>query len=60
MRGQRYDGANNMSSETVGVQALVKEVASLATYMNYNDHCLNLVISESCSSPQVQNVLDQM
>ena len=40
MRGQRYDGTSNMSSETVGVQALVKEVAFLATYVDCNDYCL--------------------
>ena len=31
MHAQGYDGASNMSSEAVGVQALIKEVAPLAT-----------------------------
>ena len=35
MRGQGYDGASSMSSERVGVQALVKEQAPLAAYT----HC---------------------
>ena len=38
MRGQRYDGASNMSSEAVGVQGLIKEVAPLATYVHCNGH----------------------
>ena len=60
MHGKGHDGASNMSSEAVGVQALIKEVAPLATYVHCNGHCLNLLISKSCSLPQVQNVLDRM
>ena len=51
IRGQGYDGASNLSSERIGVQAQ----SPLAT-----SHCLNLVISHSCSLPVVRNVLDQM
>ena len=66
MRGQGYDGANNMSSAGVGVQArITKEAhitkeALLATYVHCNGHCLNLVISKSCALPQVHNVIDHM
>ena len=60
MHGQGYDGASNMSSEVVGVQALIKEVAPLATYVQCNGLCLNLVISKSCGLLQVRNVLDRM
>ncbi|PFX12621.1 Zinc finger MYM-type protein 1 [Stylophora pistillata] len=44
MRGQGYDGASNMSSSTLGVQARIKKEAPLATYVHCNGHCLNLVI----------------
>jgi len=60
MRGQGYDDASNMSSETVGVQGRIKKEAPLVTYVHCNGHCLNLVISKSCSLPQVRNVLDRM
>ncbi|XP_065904945.1 zinc finger MYM-type protein 1-like [Dysidea avara] len=60
MRGQGYDGASNMSSDAVGVQGWIKREAPLATYVHCNGHCLNLVISKSCSLPQVRNVLDRM
>ena len=60
MRGQGYDGASNMSSDVAGVQARIKEVAQLATYIHCNSHCLNLVISKSCSLPQIRNVYDRM
>ncbi|XP_022810041.1 zinc finger MYM-type protein 1-like [Stylophora pistillata] len=42
MRGQGYDGASNMSSSTLGVQARIKKEAPLATYVHCNGHCLNL------------------
>ena len=60
MRGQGYDGASNMASDSVGVQARIKQAAPLATYVHCNGHCLNLVISKSCKLPQVRNVLDRM
>ena len=46
MRGQGYDGASNMSSVRVGVQARIKEKSPLATYVHCSGHCLNLVISQ--------------
>ena len=60
MRGQGYDGTSNMSSNVAGVQARIKELAPLATYIHCNGHCLNLVISKSCSLPQIRNVYDRM
>ena len=60
MRGQGYDGASNMSSDVAGVQARIKEVAPLATYIHCNGHCLNLVINKTCSLPQIRNVYDRM
>ena len=46
MWGQSYDGASNMSSDHVGVQAQIQQAASLATYADCSGHCLNLVISK--------------
>ncbi|XP_013421627.1 52 kDa repressor of the inhibitor of the protein kinase-like [Lingula anatina] len=60
IRGQGYDGAPNMSSGKVGVQARIKEVAPLATYSHCGGHCLNLVISHSSSIPNVRNVVDKL
>ena len=60
MRGQGYDGASNMASNAVGVQARIKQVAPLATYIHCSGHSLNLVISKSCKLPQLRNVLDRM
>ena len=60
MHGQGYDGASNMSSNRVGVQALIRQVAPLASYIHCNSHCLNLVISKSCSLPAIRNITDQL
>ena len=60
MRGQGYDGASNMSSGGVGVQARIRKEAPLATYVHCNGHCLNLVITKSCALPQVRNVIDRL
>ena len=60
MRGQGYDGASNMSSSHSGVQARIREVAPLATYVHCGGHCLNLVIVKSCSLPDVRHVLDRL
>ena len=60
LRGQGYDGAANMSSPKVGVQAQIRKEAPLATYIHCSGHCLNLVISHSCAFPQIRNALDKM
>ena len=60
MRGQGYDGASTMSSNQVGLQALIRQVAPLASYIHCNSYCLNLVISKSCSLPAIRNITDQL
>ena len=60
MWGQGYDGASNMSSDRVRVQARIQQAAPLATYIHCSGHCLNLVISKSCSLPDIRNVMDQL
>ena len=60
IRGQGYDGASNMSSNRVGMQARIREISPLAIYTHCSGHCVNLVISHSCSLPVIRNVLDKM
>ena len=60
MSGQRYDGASNMSSQRVGVQARIREKFPLAIYIHCSGHCPNLVIAHSCALPEVRNVLDKL
>lgn len=59
-RGQGYDRASNMRSERVGVQALIRQDAPKAVYMQCSGHCLNLVIAGSCALPVIHNVLDKV
>lgn len=59
-RGQGYNGASNMSSDRVGVQALIRQDAPKAVYTHCSGHCLNLVIANSCALPVVCNTLDKM
>ena len=60
IRGQGYDGASNMSSERVGVQAQIKELSPLATNIHCSSHQFNLVITHSCILAEVRNVVDQL
>ena len=60
MRGQGHDGASNMSSDRVGVQARIQQAAPLATCVHCSGHCLNLIISKSCSLPDIRNVIDRL
>jgi len=59
-RGQGYDGCSAMSSEAVGVQAVIKRSSPQALYIHCYGHCLNLVIAHSCKLPNVRNVIDIM
>ena len=60
VRGQGYDGVSNMSSERIGLQALIQKESPLAVYTHCTGHCLNLVIASSCSLPVVRNVIDKV
>ena len=57
-RGQSYDGASNMSSARVGVQAEIKKVAPQALYTHCNSHVLNLSIVSACKLPSIRNMID--
>lgn len=60
VRCQGHNGESTMSSARVGVQACIRELAPLATYMHCIGHCLNLVKSHSCTLTEVHSVLDRL
>ena len=60
MRGQGYDGAANMSSDRVGVQKCIRDLAPHATYIHCHSHSLNLVITHTCSLPDIRNIVDKL
>ena len=60
MRGQGYDGAANMSSDRVGVQKRIRDLAPHATYIHCHSHSLNLVITHTCSLPDIRNIVDKL
>jgi len=47
IRGQRYDGASNMSGEHQGLQARIKDEAPKPVYVHCYAHCLNLVLVDA-------------
>ena len=59
-RGQGYDGASNMSSEAVGVQARIKVLCEKAVYTHCCGHNLSLVVVSACKLPVIRNVLDKV
>ena len=60
IRGQGYDGASNMSSDNVGVQARIKEKSPKVAFIHCSGHCLNLVISHSCQVLGIRNAIDKI
>ena len=59
MRGQTYDGAANMASDQVGVQAQIKKDAPNAPFLQCSSHCLNLVITKSCQIQDIRACIDK-
>ena len=57
-RGQAYDGAAAMSSENVGAQVRIRNLAPKAVYTHCRSHVLNLSIAATCRLPEVQNMVD--
>lgn len=53
MVGQGYDGAAAMSGHLSGVQKLIQDKFPCASYFHCANHCLNLVISQSCNIPVI-------
>ena len=60
MWGEGYNGASNMSSDCVREKAQIQQAAPRATYVHCSGHCLNLVISKSCTLPDIRNVMDRL
>jgi len=59
LRGQSYDGAANMSGQSKGVQAVLREKQPLALFVHCGPHCVNLVTQTACgSSPVVSDALN--
>ena len=54
IRGQGYDGAAEMSSNTVGVQARLRQESPLAVYTQCSGHC---VIAHSCAIMSICNII---
>ena len=59
-RGQAYDGAASMSSEKVGAQTKIREIAPMAIYNHCHSHVLNLSIAASCQVPEIRNMIDSI
>ena len=57
-RGQGYDGAANMSSQTVGMQKPVKDLCKKGVYTHCCSHNLSLVVVLARKIPVVHKVLD--
>ena len=53
MVGQGYDGAAAMSGRIKGVQKIIQDKYPCAIYCHCASHCLNLVLSQSCSIPDI-------
>ena len=60
IRGQGYDGASNMASGMVGVQARIRQYSPFATFIHCSGHSLNLVISSACSETERRTVIDKI
>lgn len=60
IHGQTYDGAKNMSGDTIGVQGRICQDAPLAIYTHGNSYVLNLVIVHSCKLPAIRNMIDKL
>ena len=50
LRGQCYDGASNMRGRYNGVETRVLNVNPKAVYVHCVNHCLNLVLVDTCKS----------
>eukprot|EP00731_Ephydatia_muelleri_P037044 Em0386g1a len=60
MWGQGYDSARIMSCDRVREKAQIQQSAPRATYVHCSEHCLNIVISKSCTLPDIRNVMDRL
>ena len=56
--GQGMDGVSNMSSETKGASALIRQDADKAHYFHCMMQCFNLCASQSVSIASIRNCID--
>jgi hypothetical protein len=54
--GESFDGAANMRSEFVGVQACLKDDAPDSIYVWCYSHVLNLCVTDCCDNLQAKNL----
>lgn len=59
-RGQSYDGAGAMKSETKGTMAGVKAVSPKADYTHCRSHTINLSIAFSCKNQSITRFMDNL
>lgn len=58
-RGQRYDGASNMSGVYSGVQKRIRDKEPNAVYIHCAAHNLNLVLNDACQNiPGIKDFYD--
>ena len=57
IRGQCYDGANNMSEIRAGVQRLILNKYPQAKYVYCSNHNLNNILQRSCKNIHISNML---
>ncbi|XP_042146012.1 52 kDa repressor of the inhibitor of the protein kinase-like [Ixodes scapularis] len=57
LRGQGYDGAAAMSGRLNGVQAAVLEEHPSALFLHCASHCLNLVLCDAATVPDIRNCM---
>ena len=56
-RGQGYDGASAMSSQSKGVSGRILKKNPKALYVHCSSHRLNLVVAKACQLPSVVQML---
>ena len=59
-RGQAYDSAAVMSSQTKGASSVIKNEQPLADWVHCRNHCINLGIAFACKNTSVTNLMDSL
>ena len=59
-RGQAYDGAAIMSSQTKGASSVIKNEQPLADWVHCRNHCINLAIAFAWKNTSVTNFMDRL
>ena len=59
-RGQAYDAAAVMSSQTKGALSVIKNDQPLAYWVHCRNHCINLAIAFACKNTSVTNFMDSL